>query len=161
MDETALNPYQSPIADSEPAIGETHLTRVAAGTASGGRYLAAQIDIVFAMILFFVAAMSLADDRPFQILPGLAGVGLFLGYFFFSEWLLGTSPGKFIFGLCVRQISGERCTVAQIAIRTSMRIVEANPLMTLPACICILFTSNRQRIGDLIAGTVVVRVAEV
>lgn len=118
---------------------------------------------MFAIVLFFVAAMFLADDRPFQIVPGLAGVGLFLGYYFLTEWMFGATPGKYLFGLRVRQITGEPCSASQIAIRTGMRIFEVNPLFLggLPACIAILATGRRQRIGDLFAGTTVVRAAEI
>jgi uncharacterized RDD family membrane protein YckC len=162
VDDTALNPYQSPQAAGEPAVTDPRPARLAVGTATGSRFLAAQMDHAFAVVLFFVAAMSLADERPFQVIPGVAALGMYLGYYFFSEWLLGGTLGKLFFGIRVRQLSGERCTPAQIAIRTILRVVEVNPLLlgALPAGIAILATSRRQRVGDLLAGTVVVRASD-
>lgn len=117
------------------------------------------MDHGFAVVLFFVTAMTLADDRPVQVLPGAAALGNYLGYYFFSEWLLGATPGKFFCGLRVRQLSGKRCTAGQIAIRTALRLLEVNPVLlgALPAGVSILFTKRRQRLGDLAAGTIVVR----
>jgi len=155
----SLNPYESPTTE-QCAEQTPQQPRQLSGRASGSRFLAAQIDHVFALVLFFTAAMSLADDRPFQILPVVAAVSAYLAYYFLSEWLLGTTPGKLIFRLRVRQMSGERCTAAQTAVRTLLRLLEVNPLLfgAIPAGIAILITKRRQRIGDLLAGTVVVGV---
>src|SRR3954454_22217255 len=160
MTEQTINPYQSPVhAEVQPEPVEREKT-IIYGSKSGPRYLAAHIDYMLAAIFFFVAAMSLADDRPFQILPAIAGVGAYLGYFFVSESFWGGSPGKLLLGLRVRKLTGERCSIRQIGIRTLLRLIEVNPLLLggLPACVFIVCTGRRQRVGDLLAGTVVVRV---
>ena len=158
------NPYQSPQAAEEPMEQEPERrgTPIRASHGLGGRFLAANLDNSVAALLFFVAAMGLAnDEQPVQVLPLLAAFSAYLGYFFLSEWLLGTSPFKFCFRLHVRQLSGEPCTARQIAIRTAMRVLEINPVLLggLPAGLSILATRHRhrQRLGDLLAGTVVVR----
>jgi uncharacterized RDD family membrane protein YckC len=155
------NPYESPVHAVEPlsAPVERRLTAIS-GSKSAPRFLAAQIDQVFAAVFFFVAAMSLADERPFQIIPGIAAVTSYLGYFFVTESFFGGSPGKLLFGMRVRRLNGEHCSVRQIGIRTLLRVVEVNPLVLSgwPACISIICTSRRQRIGELLAGTVVVRI---
>jgi uncharacterized RDD family membrane protein YckC len=156
---SSLNPYESPATEhcAEPPPEQP---RQLSGRAGGSRFLAAQIDHGFALVLFFVTAMSLADDRPFQILPVVAAVSVYLAYYFLSEWLLGGTPGKLVFRLRVRQVSGKRCTAAQTAVRTLLRLVEVNPLLlgAIPAGVVILATKRRQRIGDLLAGTVVIGV---
>jgi uncharacterized RDD family membrane protein YckC len=158
--EQTINPYESPVHAAEHPEPVEREKTIISGSKSAPRFLAAQIDYAFAAIFFFVAAMSLADDRPFQILPALAGVTAYLGYFFVSESFWGGSPGKLLFRLRVRRLTGERCTIRQIGIRTLLRLIEVNPLILggWPACISIVCTSRRQRIGDLLAGTVVVRV---
>jgi uncharacterized RDD family membrane protein YckC len=160
MTEQTINPYESPVHAAESSERVEREKTIINGSKSGPRYLAAQIDYMFAAIFFFGAAMSLADDRPFQILPAIAGVSAYLGYFFVSESFWGGSPGKLLFGLRVRRLTGERCSVRQIGIRTLLRLIEVNPLLLggLPACISIVCTQRRQRIGDLLAGSVVVRV---
>jgi uncharacterized RDD family membrane protein YckC len=159
MSDLSPNPYQTPaVAEGqlrEPRKG----VRLRTGSSGGARFLAAQIDHGFAVVLFFVAAMSLADERPLQVIPGVAAVSSYLGYYFLSEWLLGGTPGKLLFRLRVEQLTGQPCTARQIAIRTLLRLAEVNPVLlgALPAGVVILATERHQRIGDLIAGTVVVR----
>ena len=159
MTSAPLNPYQSPTEPSDSPVAEVKTTVIRRGSAGVPRFLAAQIDHGFAVVLFLVTAMMTADDRPIQVLPGLAALGVYLGYYFLSEWLLGATPGKLIFKLRVQQLSGEPCTASQIAIRTVWRLLEVNPFLlgALPAGISIYRTSQRQRIGDIFAGTVVRR----
>jgi len=167
----SLNPYESPLAAADPANelprGGGHKRSGTAsdelvGTASSYRFFAAILDNAAATFLFFVAAMSLATDAPVQWLPAIAGIGSYLGYYFLTEWLIGATPAKLLMGLCVRQLSGRRCTVGQIGIRTLLRIVEVNPLIcgVLPAAVAVYCTARRQRLGDWLAGTLVVRKAQ-
>jgi uncharacterized RDD family membrane protein YckC len=90
-------------------------------------------------------------------LRAFALVAAYLGYFFVFEAAIGTSPGKLAFGLWVRRIEGGPCSIWQAAVRTLARLVEVNPLVlgAIPAGIAILASTNRQRFGDMIAGTVV------
>ena len=62
-----------------------------------------------------------------------------------------------LFGLWVRRLEGGPCSWKQAGIRTIARLIEVNPLLLggLPAGIVILMTEKRQRIGDILAGTVV------
>jgi len=150
-----VNPYRSP---SEAAIPPASPPpRFVSGRSTGGRFLAAQIDHAFGVVLFLTVGMNLGEvvgDIP----AGIAAFSSYVGYYFFPEWLFGTTLGKSLFSLRVRQVSGARCTAKQAAIRTFMRLVEVNPLFlgALPAGISILATERKQRIGDLLAGTVVV-----
>lgn len=171
MNDESLNPYESPLAAVDPAAEPSRATkRVSAGassdeligTASAYRLFAAILDNAAATFLFFVAAMSLASEAPVQVLPAVAGIAAYLGYYFLTEWLIGATPGKLLMGLCVRQLSGQRCTVGQIGIRTLLRIVEVNPLIcgVLPAGIAVYCTTRRQRLGDWLAGTLVIRRAQ-
>ena len=161
MSEIADNPYQTPLGAEAPLERETAPKRkvpIRASSGLGQRFIAAVLDQNVAAVMFLAAAMSLAGDEPFQVFPLLAALGAYLGYFFLSEWLLGATPAKLFFRLQVRQLSGERCTARQIAVRTALRILEINPIFgALPAGITILVTERRQRIGDLLAGTVVMR----
>jgi uncharacterized RDD family membrane protein YckC len=120
--------------------------------------LAAQIDHGFSMIVFLAVAMNTVAFIG-NIPASIAALLAYLGYYFVPEWLFGTTAGKAFFALRVRQLSGDPCTAGQIAVRTFMRLVEVNPLFlgAIPAGISILSTKRRQRSGDLLAGTVVVR----
>jgi uncharacterized RDD family membrane protein YckC len=155
------NPYQSlaaVVADAPVRSANSDAPTVPlAGKASSGRFLAAQLDHAFGMVLFLAIAMNSAE-RLGDALAGASALATYLGYYFFPEWLFGTTVGKSLFGLRVRQVSGAPCTGGQAMIRTLMRLVEVNPLLlgALPAGIAVLATKRKQRLGDLLAGTIVV-----
>jgi uncharacterized RDD family membrane protein YckC len=131
------------------------------GTRGSGRLLAAIVDHWVAIVLFFLVAIPMADYAG-DIAAGVFSVVAYLGYFFLTEWLLGYTPGKRFLGLRVRQLSGERCTAWQIAVRTATRFLEVNPLLcgAIPAALIVVYTKRRQRLGDLIAGTAVMRLED-
>lgn len=51
----------------------------------------------------------------------------YLGYFFLCEALWSRTPGKYIQGLVVVDLSGDRCGRRRALVRTLLRAVEANP----------------------------------
>lgn len=61
-------------------------------------------------------------------------------------------------GLRVRAADAGKCLIAAAGIRTVARIIEVDPLLFggIPAGIVILSTKRKQRLGDILAGTVVV-----
>jgi len=79
-------------------------------------------------------------------------------YYFVFEAVWARTPGKFLTGLEVRMMDGSTASTRAAAIRTLARIVEVTPLLLggLPAGITILATKRKQRVGDLLAGTVVI-----
>lgn len=163
------NPYESPVpaaADSAPAmapavggVAETHTTGPVVSTADtiGPRYLAGFLDNVVAMALMLILAKQISDDLPaLQVIVFVISYWL---YFFLLEGLFGRTIGKLLMGLVVIQFNGQRCTWWQAFLRTLLRPLEVNPVLlgALPAAICVVFSKNRQRIGDKLAGTTVVK----
>jgi len=120
------------------------------------RFIAAMLDNVVAGVLGYGAATSINDDLPLVQVPLF--LGTYLGYYLLFEGGLARTPGKMLSGLTVVQFDGRRVTWRQALIRTLLRLLEVNPacLGALPAGISILWSPNRQRIGDRLAGTVVV-----
>ena len=94
------------------------------------------------------------------VLQFVAMTVTWLGYYFATEALFSSTPAKLLAGLVVVQFNGERITARQAFVRTLCRLFEANPIFALPAALCIIFSRRRQRIGDMVAGTVVVSVKE-
>jgi len=150
------NPYLTSVSVETPTPDPKSIVMV--GRAGTGRFLAAQIDEAFGVVLFLAVGMNLAASVG-NITAGAAALATYLGSYFLPEWLFGATIGKAIFSLRVRQVSGKPCTARQIAVRTLTRLVEVNPLLlgALPAGVAILWSSRRQRIGDWLANTVVVR----
>ena len=87
---------------------------------------------------------------------------LFSGYFIFFEWLWnGQTPGKRLMKLRVIREDGRPITLWEAIARNLLRIFDALPGGVIPiysiGLITIFFNSRDQRIGDLFAGTVVIR----
>jgi uncharacterized RDD family membrane protein YckC len=125
------------------------------------RYFAAVIDQLLALIVALVPAAQLASHGP-VVSWTVFGLGYY-GYFFLSELLTRNTFGKWSMGLCIRTLSGERCTRWQLTIRSFWRVLELNFFILggIPAAIAIVFSRRKQRIGDMMAGTLVVKRSEV
>lgn len=121
------------------------------------RHIAAVLDNLLATVLSVVAAKQLPDNLP--ALQVIAIVVFYLAYYFVCELTFSSTPAKLMNGLVVRRFDGGRCTLQQTIIRTLMRLLEVNPILLggLPAAASILWSRNKQRFGDKMAQTVVVR----
>jgi len=128
------------------------------GDCSGRRLWAGDADFLIAVVASMLLTVSLPDFDP--LLKGLSFYLFYLLYFQLFEYFFGATPGKWWFGLRVRAFNGSRPSFAQIAIRTAWRILEVNPIFVglFPALISVAVTRRHIRLGDLMAGTVVVRV---
>lgn len=69
----------------------------------------------------------------------------------------GRTPGKRLAGLRVVETGGAPVGLRASAVRNLLRLVDGLPFSYVPAVISILVTRRNQRIGDLVAGTLVVR----
>lgn len=121
------------------------------------RYIAATLDNVLALLGCVLIAKSFEEYPP--ALPTTVAVASYLGYYALLEGLIGSTIGKLLTGLVVVQTNGQRCTWTQILLRTATRLLEVNPALcgAIPAAVFILLSSERQRYGDRLAGTIVVR----
>jgi uncharacterized RDD family membrane protein YckC len=84
---------------------------------------------------------------------------LSMGYGMATEWAWrGQTLGKRLLRLRVVDAHGLRLDPSQIVMRNLLRAVDALPLMYLVGGVVCLLSSKMQRLGDLAAGTAVVRV---
>lgn len=87
---------------------------------------------------------------------------LFAGYFIAFEWLWnGQTPGKRLLKLRVIRDDGRPLTLWEAIARNLLRIFDAFPGFVIPIYsvgLIVIFLSGRdQRVGDIFAGTVVIR----
>ncbi len=75
-----------------------------------------------------------------------------------QEALFGATWGKLVAGLRVVDADGLRPTPGAVVVRNILRIVEYYPIFYLVAIIAAMTSPRRQRLGDRLAGTLVVRV---
>jgi uncharacterized RDD family membrane protein YckC len=81
-----------------------------------------------------------------------AGYGIACEY-----WWRGQTLGKWLLGLRVIDVSGLELQFGQVAVRNILRPVDMLPFFGLAGAASILATHRKQRLGDLAAGTVVIR----
>jgi uncharacterized RDD family membrane protein YckC len=76
---------------------------------------------------------------------------------FFEAWWNGQTPGKHAFGLRVIKTEGYAIGFHEAMIRNLLRAADFVPLFYAAGFLSAISTSRFQRIGDLVAGTMVVR----
>lgn len=82
------------------------------------------------------------------------------GYFSFFELTMGgRSPGKWLIGLRVMRDGGMPITLRESLLRNLLRIVDMLPSQYLVGLVTMVMSPECKRLGDLLAGTVVVRTA--
>ncbi len=80
-----------------------------------------------------------------------------IGYFIaFETWNAGRTPGKQIMGIRAVRLEGNMGFMRSV-IRNLFRLIDEMPFFYLIGIISVLATKKNQRLGDLVAGTVVVR----
>jgi uncharacterized RDD family membrane protein YckC len=114
-----------------------------------------------ALLALFVVVGLLASDLSESGAVILTVVGLFLVLFGYpigceSLWR-GRTLGKAALGLRVRTREGAPVRFRHAAIRGAIGFVELYVLLGVPATISVLVTRDSQRLGDLAAGTLVLR----
>jgi len=126
------------------------------GDSSKARIIAFIIDSLIACLVSILTVGLIHTES--SIVGGTVVGFTYLFYFFVFEMLWSRTPGKFIQGLVVRNVDGTRCNWKGHLIRTLARLLEANPILLggIPAGIAIFSSPRKQRIGDSLAGTVVV-----
>ena len=142
----------------------------------GNRFLACAIDhaiqaLALALIAggFLIVANSFDLENAFSTAPewviAVMILALFLiltGYFAFFEWMWsGQTPGKRWLKLRVIREDGRPITFWESSIRNLLRTFDMMPGMFYSIGLISVFATTRdQRIGDMVAGTVVVRERE-
>lgn len=133
----------------------------------GNRGFAALVDFACALLLVFggIAVWAIAGavlpPRVVQPLAGLAIASILLlgwSYFVILEWLWeGQTLGKRLFGLRVISGDGSPASFTAILIRNLVRVVDFLPGVYGLGLLVIVLSGRSQRLGDLAAGTFVVR----
>ena len=84
-----------------------------------------------------------------------------LFYGMLAEWFWrGQTLGKRLLGLRVMEASGLRLKPAQIIVRNLLRFIDLLPAFYLVGGASCVLTKRRQRLGDIAAGTIVIRTEE-
>ena len=130
----------------------------------GSRAAAAITDVVLISLLL-VPLQIAADQLGLKTVLGrwasaliylLLSFALFAYYILFEGLNRGRTPGKILLGIRVVMDTGRPITLAAAALRNLVRAAEYAGLL-LPAALTMLLHRSNKRLGDLAAGTIVVR----
>lgn len=140
---------------------------VADGRVLWDRTVAVVIDLVLCYVVFEIPLIYILSElfraeyaalgASAPALSLLLLVPIYLVYTFVLEWRYGRTPGKVNRRLLVVMADGSPCTLSASAIRNLLRYVDH---LGIPPFVLGLFVArlgDGRRIGDRLAGTVVVR----
>jgi uncharacterized RDD family membrane protein YckC len=133
------------------------------------RVIAGVIDLVPVLLLFVVLSDIVGGARDtgptgedgvviqFNGAPFLLFLVLMLGYYLLLEARTrGRSVGKKLLRLRVVSADGFPASTRQIAVRTLLRVIDWLPLFYLLGFISALTSGGARRLGDRLAGTIVI-----
>ncbi len=129
----------------------------------GTRFLAALLDTaIFFMLgttVYFILDKVTSTDEftLIEILFSIGSLMLAVYYIAFEQFWNGQTPGKRIFGIRVVQEAGRTVTFSASLIRNLVRMVDFLPLLYGFAVIMMFVDKRSRRLGDMAAGTLVVR----
>jgi uncharacterized RDD family membrane protein YckC len=136
----------------------------------GNRFLAAAIDHLaqtLVLVMILLVSLAVSNWRLFDnmsawtaALSVLAVFGVYWGYFVFFETLWsGQTPGKRIMRLRVVREDGRPVRFFEVFVRNLLRIaLDFQPFPSYAiGVVSIIFSARSKRLGDFVAGTVVVK----
>jgi uncharacterized RDD family membrane protein YckC len=136
----------------------------------GTRFLAGLLDMILIMVLIMAANFTLYLVLRVMDVSALAWMGnwlwalfglltffIFWGYYIFFEMIWnGQSPGKRKVGLRVIRADGSPITFTESLIRNIIRFIDFLPAYYGVGVVTMFINSQSRRLGDLVAGTLVV-----
>lgn len=131
----------------------------------GSRFVAAFVDGIIQYGTIFAAAAVLFGTDGFGAGENVAGAAFAIIFFAvlfvydvaFEVLASGRTPGKRWNGLRVIRTGGQPIGFLSSVIRNLMRLIDILPAFYLVGITSVLVTRKNQRLGDIVAGTVVVR----
>jgi uncharacterized RDD family membrane protein YckC len=132
----------------------------------GRRAAAGLIDMFVVFVLFLLVGFTIGESDTEGSTVGvelgglatLVWIALAFAYYHGTETRWARTLGKWALGLKVERLDGRPPTGGPIAIRTLLRAIDILPFLYLIGFTVVLTAGKRrQRLGDLAAGTAVVR----
>lgn len=128
-------------------------------------FLAIGFIILYILTIIIVAGMAVfADEDKYTtvlgivmiILWGLGGLFMLVYPLLFEVIWKGQTPGKRILKLRVVSEDGAGLKFSSLLLRNIFRIVDSLPVFYLVGFISVLLSKQRKRLGDMVAGTILV-----
>ena len=133
----------------------------------GSRVMAGLVDVLLLGLLWGVIAIVMFGTLASWDVASAFGMALFVLFIFASFWgygivcellMEGRTPGKKAMGLRVIREDGLPVGMREIWLRNLLRMADLQPGLSYGVGICwMIFDKKDRRLGDLVAGTIVVR----
>ncbi len=135
----------------------------------GYRLLASLLDMIFMMVYVGLVMLILGisgtmnrhlfdgDNYLLMTLLTVAGLPILLYHFLSETFMNGQSLGKKIMGIKVVKLDGSQPGIGSYVLRSVFRIIDIHLMNGLVAIISIPVSEKSQRLGDMAAGTTVIR----
>ena len=133
----------------------------------GPRLAAQVIDGIILLILYFIVGGLMFGSFTFQVYGDQAysfmAVYFLLTFLYFTilEGISGATVGKSLVKIKVVREDGSMCSFGTALIRNILRIVDALPFLYILGMVLIARSDKKQRLGDRLAKTVVVKSGQV
>ncbi|HRJ28706.1 MAG TPA: RDD family protein [Cyclobacteriaceae bacterium] len=128
----------------------------------GDRILAYFIDL-FIIIAYFILMIFIligAEAGSTALIVSTLAIPPFLYHLLFEIFMNGQSPGKRQMKIKVVRLDGTPATIGNYLIRWLIRLIEVDALSGAIALFTIAVSGKGQRLGDIAAGTTVVKLVE-
>lgn len=128
----------------------------------GDRILGYLIDqLIFVVYFFIVIAISVSIDlKQIWVLVAVLSIPYILYRLLFEIFMNGQTPGKRAMQIKVVRINGTPATVGDYVLRWIFGLIELNIASGLIAMLSVIIGGKGQRLGDLVAGTTVIKLIE-
>jgi uncharacterized RDD family membrane protein YckC len=135
-------------------------------TVNERRIVAGIVDVIALLVilalmtaLFGESSSTESGGASFELsgLPFIVTVALWFLYYLVPEMLTAKTLGKKLLGLRVVSEDGTPYGPGKAFLRNLLRLVDGLPVLYLLGVILVVVTPKHQRIGDMAAGTLVVR----
>jgi uncharacterized RDD family membrane protein YckC len=105
-----------------------------------------------------IEVMAMEDLHPMMpLIPAAMWLGLIWIAFVITSGVWGVTPGKWLCNVRVVRTTLRQGGILRTLLRELLLFVDAPQFLTaIPGVLCLIVTENRQRIGDLVAGTLVI-----
>ncbi len=115
------------------------------------------LNVIMAAFVLLLSTFKVDSQLWVSAIVTLVAFSLYNGYFMVLEWLMnGQTPGKRLLHIRVIKQGGYALRLFDTVLRNLLRVIDFLPLFYGVGLTSILFTRDSQRLGDLVAGTLVV-----
>jgi uncharacterized RDD family membrane protein YckC len=143
-----------------PEHGQLQLPLAGVGTRLAAALIDMAIMAAFGMLVFLLAMVGAGIGAEEVTLPAAFALMCLLpvlGPMFFEARWRGQTPGKRVMSLRVIARDGTPASGGQLFLRNVLRLVDFLPFGYFAGLAAMFASSQSQRLGDLVGGTVVVR----